>query len=355
MAELRRAIARLAPYLLGMVGLAALLIAAWSFIGSSAFAYDYAAYDAAARRIVAGAALYPPGAAEAYNSQFYAGLYLYAPPLAVALVPLTIFSSASAADIWLWIRLAVLLAGIAALPIPRAARAATLGVAGLSFPVLYDLNLGNLSVVLFALSALIWRFRDRPVGAVALALVGTVRYSFAIVLVGLLAARRYRAIGWTILAGLIVIGGTLPVVGIGSWLDYLATLTSLRDVTSGPNNLGLATTATAVGLPGAHAVWVVLGMAIALLATLYAARRRDLETAVVVSLAATVLFAPFFHPHYLAELLIPAAFLAGRRHWWGLALPLLGWLPEAATPLVAIAGIVAPLIPPRPPLEAADA
>jgi len=342
-----RAAGKLAPYLLGAVGLGILLVAAWKFIDSSGFAYDYGAYDAAARRIAAGAPLYPPGAAEAYNSQSYAGLYLYAPPLAVAIVPLTILSAASAANLWLWLRLAVLVAGVAALPISRPARAATLGLAGLSFPVLYDLNLGNLSVVLFALSALIWRFRDRPAGAVALAIAGTVRYPFAIVLVGWLAARRFKVVAWTVVAGLVVVIATLPVVGVGSWLDYVTTLTSLHDVSSGPENVSLATTAAAVGLPGPHAVWVGLGIGIALVATVFAAMRRDPETAVVVSLAATILFAPFFHPHYLVELLVPAAFLAGRGRWWGLALPLLGWLPEAWTPLVAIAGVLAPLLPSR--------
>jgi Glycosyltransferase family 87 len=345
MADPLRAAVRLAPYLVGALGLLVLVIAAWTFMGSSGFAYDYGAYDSAARRIATGAALYPPGAAEAYNSQSYAGLYLYAPPLAVALVPLMALTPVAAATAWLCFRLLVLLAGVMILPIPARARAATLGVAGLSFPVLYDLNLGNLSIVLFALSALIWRYRDRPLGSVALAVVGTVRYSFAIVLVGWLIRRRVRPVAWTLLGGLAIAAATLPFVGAGAWVDYVRTLTSLHDVSSGPNNVTLGTTAIALGIPGQSILWVPLGLAIALAATAYAALRRDPETAVVVSLAATITFAPFFHPHYLVELLIPAAFLASRGRWWGLALPLLAWLPGAALPVVAIAGILAPLIP----------
>jgi hypothetical protein len=80
----------------------------------------------------------------------------------------------------------------------------------------------------------------------------------------------------------------------------------------------------------------------------FAARRHDPELAVVVALAGTLLFAPFFHPHYAVALLIPAAYVAGRGHAWGYALPLLGWLPADVLGLVALTGVVAPfLVAPR--------
>jgi hypothetical protein len=44
---------------------------------------------------------------------------------------------------------------------------------------------------------------------------------------------------------------------------------------------------------------------------------------------------PFIHPHYLVLLLLPAALLAERGHWWGLLLPLAGWLPDPVLPFVA--------------------
>jgi hypothetical protein len=67
----------------------------------------------------------------------------------------------------------------------------------------------------------------------------------------------------------------------------------------------------------------------------------------MVSLTGTILFFPFFHPHYLVQLLIPAAFLAGRGQWWGLALPLLGWLPGEVMAPAALVATLAPLLPPR--------
>ena len=346
MANSRRALTRLAPVVLSALGLVILLLVARSFVGSTGFGYDFEAYDAAARRIATGQPLYPPGIAEAYNSGSYAGLYLYPPPLAVALVPLTALAADQAALAWLWLRVVLLVIGAALLPISALARAAVLAVAAISFPVWYDINLGNLSVVLFALSALIWRFRDRPAGSIALAVAGVLRYPFGLVLIGWLLARRWRAAAWTILAGLAIGAATLPVVGIQGWLDYLTSLGALRDVSSGEHNLSLATTAHALGLPGPDGAWVAAGMGAAFLLTAFAAVRRDAATALIVSLTGTILFFPFFHPHYLAQLLIPAAFLAGRGQWWGLALPVLGWLPGEVMAVVALVATALPLVPP---------
>ena len=83
---------RVAPYLLCAIGLLVLVAGAVAFIGSPGYGYDYAAYDAAARRIASGQPLYLPDTAEAYNAGRYEGLYLYAPPTAVLLVPLTLLS-----------------------------------------------------------------------------------------------------------------------------------------------------------------------------------------------------------------------------------------------------------------------
>ncbi len=63
----------------------------------------------------------------------------------------------------------------------------------------------------------------------------------------------------------------------------------------------------------------------------------------MVALTAPLLVAPFFHPHYLVALLIPAAFLANRGRPWAVVLPLLGWLPGPVLPLVAAVAMVLPL------------
>jgi len=344
-----RALAGAAPYIAGAVGLAVLLVAATQFIGSSGFSYDFAAYDLAARRIATGGLLYPAGVAEAYNSGEYANLYLYAPPLAVALLPITALTPATAAVAFLWLRVGLLLVSCVLLPISRRARAATLGVAGLSFPVLFDLNLGNLSIVLFALSVIAWRYRGRPGASLALAAILSVRYWFAIVIVRWLVRREIRPLAWTLGAGLAVGAITLPIVGINGWIDYVSVLRGLTDVSTGPHNITFADTLSAIGVGSGLKPYIVAAtIGVSLAVTVYAARSMDAETSLVVALAAAILFAPFLHPHYLVGLLIPAAFLAGRGHWWGLVLPLLGWLPSEFLPIVALVGMIAPLAAGRP-------
>ena len=268
MANTRRALTRLAPVIVGTIGLVILLLAAQSFVASGGFAYDYEAYDLAARRIAAGQPLYPPGLAEAYNSGDYAGLYLYPPPLAIAIVPMTMLTPDQAAIAWLGLRIALLVLGVALLPVSGLARASVLAVAAISFPVWYDLNLGNLSVILFVLSAVVWRFRDRPAGSIALAAAGVLRYPFGLVLAAWLAgaslARR----------GLDDRGGPCDRradaadrrdPGAGSTTSRRSP--GLRDVSAGEHNLSFATTAHAFGLPGPDGLWVLLGIAIAGLAS----------------------------------------------------------------------------------------
>ena len=74
--------------------------------------------------------------------------------------------------------------------------------------------------------------------------------------------------------------------------------------------------------------------------------RRDRELSFVVVAMATLFLSPLLWDHYLTQLLIPAAFLAKRGHWWGLLLPLLGWLPALGLkPLLAVAGLAGLLLP----------
>ncbi len=337
------ALTRLLPWLMAALGVAVLATAALLFIGSTGFGYDYMAYDAAARRLAAGAPLYPPGTAEAYNAGAYGGLYLYSPPLAVALIPMAGIPVDQATLAWFVGRILLLGLGCALLPVRRDVRLVTWFVASVTFPVLYDLNLGNLSVVLFALGAAIWRWNGTPWAGVALAVALTVRQPFGLVGIAWISTRRLRSIAGAAVAGIIVVVATLPIVGIGGWTDYLTILRGLGDISTGPHNFSLGSPMTALGLGTPWAAFAALaGIAGSVIAVAAAARRRDAELAVVVALAGTLLFAPFLHPHYLVALLIPAAYVANRGHWWGYALPLLGWLPGETLGLVAIAGIVAP-------------
>lgn len=338
---------RWAPYALGTAGLFVLLLASTSLSGSSGFGYDFRAYDEAARRIASGAPLYPADTAARHNAGAFAGLYLYPPQLAIAFVPLTVFSSGTATIIWLWFRVGLLVGGCAVLPVRRWVRVAIFGVAGLSFPVLYDLNLGNISVVVFALSALVWRLGPDPRAGVVFAVLAAIRHPSAAIAVAWAAMGRWRTVAVGIGTGIVLLVLALPIVGIGGYADYVTLLRGLHDLSVGPDNLSLQATLLGVGVPaGLASAAELASMAAAAAFTWWVARHRDGGTATVVALTAPLLVAPFFHPHYLVALLIPGALLADRGRPWGLALPLLGWLPGPILPLVAAVALVAPIAAP---------
>jgi hypothetical protein len=328
-----------APFVIAVIGLAVLGLATTFFVNSEGFGYDYLAYDGAARRVAAGAPLYLPGTVAAYAEGRYEGLYLYPPPLAIALVPLTALAESMATMAWMLLRLVLLIGACAVLPVSWRVRLVTLGVAGLSFPVLFDLNIGNVSILVLALCAIAWRWMDTPVAAVAHAALAVIR--FPLLLFGLLflIQRRFAVLGWTIASGIALIVVCIPIVGLHTYAEYIGILRGLPDISSGPHNLSFASTARDAGLPPVVATLAsVASYGIGLAAVLFAARRRDASSAFVVTALATLLVAPFIHPHYLVLLLLPAACVMDRSRWWGAALPLLGWLPD---PLLPFTGLLA--------------
>ena len=342
--ELARAIRRVAPFAFAGLGLAVILFASMQFIGSEGFSFDFRAYDLAARRIAAGDPLYLVDTVDRYNSGLYAGLYLYPPQMAIALVPFTVFTPGTAAIVWLWARLLALALGCAVMPVRGWVRLATFGMAAFSFPVLYDLNLGNVSAVVFALSALIWRLGSRPAAGAVLAVLIAIRYPFAAVAIAWLAMRRWRVLAVMMVTGLILLALAVPIVGFTGYVDYVTILRGLRDISTGVDNLSITASLGQAGVPDAIArIAGLAGIVATAGVTWWVGWKRDPETAIVVALAAPLLVAPFFHPHYLVALLIPGAFLANRGRPWAVALPLLGWLPGPVLPLVAALAILAPL------------
>ena len=332
-----------APFAAAALGALILAFAVMVFIGSRGFGYDFAAYDEAARRITAGVSVYLPDTAARYAGGAYEGLYLYPPQLAIAMVALTVFDPTTATLAWMFIRIGLLALGCAVLPVRPAIRFVTFAVACVTYPVLFDLNLGNISILAFALSAIAWRTADRPrpVAAFAHAALIAMRFPFGIFFVQWLVQRRWRSIVWTIAAGVTLILLSLPIVGVATYVDYVTILRGLPDISTGPHNLSLRSTALGLGVaPDLAAIVMPIGYLLGLGAVVYAARRRDPDVAFVVTATATLVVSPFIHPHYLVLLLLPAALLADRGRGWTLALPLVGWLPDPFLPLAGPLAIV---------------
>ena len=346
----RRAATRWAgPVILALVVLAAAFLAVASLTFRSApdpsgWAYDLKAYLQAAERLSNGTSIYVPETLAGPFSPGPFGLYLYAPPLAVALLPLTATTVAVAADVWLVLRLVLLVATCWLMPVRPRPRLLIFVVAAFTSPVLIDLNLGNVSIVVAFLSTVAWRWLDRPLGSAAMAAAMSLRPTLGIFLAWWLIRRRSVPLAWALASGIVLILVTLPFAGIGSYTDYLTVLRNLGDVSGVPKNADLSSTLLLLGAPAAIATVALLaGYVLAVGAVLFSLGR-DTEVSFMVTLGATLLLSPLMWEHYLVNLLLPAAFLAQRGRPWALALPLLAWLPREFLPLLAIAATLLPFV-----------
>ncbi len=345
----RADVAGLSVALTGGVFLAAALVL---FQGSRGAAYDFVAYLDAARRLAAGLPLYQAVTQQGPFSPGPHDLYLYPPPLAVLLLPLTTLATPAATAVWQGLHVVALVLACAVLPVSRWIRLSVFGIACLSLPTLLDLNLGNVSLFVLLGVAAGWRWTAAlsrgesgaggPPGAGLLAAVSVaVRPQIAIVLPwwawrGTPASRRalLSAVG----AGIVLVALSAAVAGLSSWGEYVRLLLNLRSAGPGSSDIGIAAIATQAGVPAPVPMLLyAAGAALALLA-LVIASRRDQETGFVALSPATLLVVPLLWPHYLVLLVLPAALLAARGHWWALALPLLAWLPGALlAPLALVA------------------
>jgi hypothetical protein len=332
----------------GLLVLALLLLGAGSSVWgrtSTGWAYDFEAYYNAAQRLVEFGSPYQ---AATLNGPFRPGpygLYLYAPPLALLLVPLTWISDNAAAFTWLAIRIGLLAATCALMPVQRWIRAASFGIAALSAPFLLDLNLGNISLVVTFLGVAVWRWLDRPVAGVVLAASLMLRPTMGVVALWWLARGVWRPVAATAVTALAIVALTLPFMDLDVWYQYATVLGHVSNVTGVRSNVDLGSAVLRFGGPeGAASVALFAGYAAAVAAILLSLSR-DRELSYVVTLTATLLMAPLLWDHYLTHLIVPAAFLASRGRPWGLLLPLAAWLPFAlAAPLNDSAGAMGGLL-----------
>ena len=330
--------------ILGGLGVAIMLIAGLAMLGGAGTGYDLAAYLAAAGRILAGTTPYQPETIGGPFTPGPSGLYLSAPFLALVLTPLTKLPADSATVVWLLLRVAALTVACAILPVRPWIRGATLLVGAFSFPVLLDLNLGNVSILVVALMACGWRWLDRPAGSIALAVAILVRPTLLAVPAWQALRRRWRPIAW-MMGALVVVGlATLPFVGATAYIDYLTVLRNVSDVLGAPRNVDLGSVVVGLGLaPPWPSLAYLVGAGIGV-AVIVVASRRDVSAGYVATVGASLLLVPLLWAHYLVGLLLPAALLAERGRRWGLLLPLLGWLPEPLLPFVAVAAALLPLL-----------
>lgn len=333
---------------LAAVGLLWLVAASVLMAGGEGWGYDYGAYADAAERLAETGTLYQPETLDGPYRPGPYGLYMYAPPLGLVVGPLGSLEPDTAIRLWFLLHGLALAAACALMPVERWVRLAVFGVAALSLAILRDFALGNVSVLLLLPLAAAWRWLDRPAGSVAQALAMAVRPMLGVLLVWQLLRRQWRPVAWTVGAGLVLVALSLPFVGFDGYRDYLTVLANLEDVSGVDRNQDLGSTALELGLDASIArLSLLAGYGLAITAILLSLRR-ERELGFVVTASASVLLSPLLWDHYLSMLVLPAAYLAARGRSWGLALPLLSWLPGPALPFVALAGVWLPFLAQRP-------
>jgi len=313
-----------------------------SFPGGEGWGYDYQAYADAAVRLADGGSLYQAETLDGPYRPGPYGLYMYAPPLGIAIAPLTGLELDTGVALWFLLHVTALAVACALMPVPLPVRLATFGVAALSFAVTRDLVLGNISVLLLVPLAAAWHWLDRPLGSIAQAVAMSVRPMLGVLLIWQLLRRQWRAVAWTVGAGLVLIALTLPVVGLDGYLDYLTVLRNLSGVSGVEFNYDLSSTSLTLGSDETVASLALLGGYALAIVAIGLSLRRDREVGFMVTITASLLLSPLLWDHYLVMLVLPAAFLAARGRPWALALPLLSWLPAILLPFVVIAAVLLP-------------
>jgi hypothetical protein len=299
----------------------ALQFAAWT--GQIQWGYDFSAYWAAAGHLIHGESPYQPHQLAGSYPPQQQYLYLYPPALAVAFVPLAwLFPTDYRAAAWVWTGLgaAILVASVLAIsrverlderfPLLAGRRRWLLVGAALAFPpVVGELVLGNVHLLLLGFFTFAWlgirrgdRAGDAWAGA-AIAAATLVKLFPAVLVLWLLASGRFRAAGYAVVAGLVLVLVTLPVTGLDPWLQYPTVLANLSAPADPTDTLAPTVwLAPFLGFTLARLVVTAVGVVVVVIA---ARRVDDTARSFGVAIGASILIAPALYHHYLAIMVLP--------------------------------------------------
>ena len=346
----RDALARLARTALPILALLSFgsgVAATVAFAGAT-LGYDFLAYHAAIERLTSGGPLYDMS----YTESGGFGLFYYPPTFAPLLLPFALLAEQTATWAWIGLSLVAFVVGVAILPASRSVRWWILLLAGLSFPFVYSVKLGQVGPILFFLFAVGWRWIDDPLRLGASAAAGAaIKLQPGLMLVWALLTRRFRAVlvGLVVLAALAVAATVLA--GPGAWSDFLTLIRTVTDPIATERNLTPGAVAHQLGLAGGVAAGVQLLSTVGVLAVFLAAIRwAGDEASYLVAVIASQLVSPILWDHYAMLLLLPVAYLLSAGRWWALAIPLVtawplvGITPPAVYPIVFWITLIATLL-----------
>lgn len=300
----------------GLVALALAVAFALESITSYPLGYDLAAYLSAARRLLAGEALYPvPSRGAAELGPF--GQFFYPPLVAAAFVPLALLPNEVSFVGWTVFLIAVAAAVCVALvrPLRPELRPWAAAAFAFFFPLGWELRLGNLTLLTLAFCLLAWRWRARAKLAGAAFAVALMLKLLPLVLVAfLIAAGRVRLVVWSGVFLACAVGASWPWLG-PAWLDYLELLQTLAR--SAPGKGSNIVPLAFVDSPARYAL-PALALATAIAGGRFARARQELETyALYVALAvAPLLSSTVFYTYLTFSLpLLVGAGVAAAAAW----------------------------------------
>lgn len=316
------------------------------------FAFDYLAYDAAARRLLAGLSLYDTS----YQAAGQFGLFFYPPPFAFLVVPFVLLPAGLGPWTWTAVVTGATLAAVAIMPVRTWVRWLTLGLAGLSWPVVFAIELGQVGPLLLLLFAAGWRWLASDAALGAAASLGALIKVQPVLLFGwLLCRRRWRAAAVGVGLGLAISLAATLVVSPAAWLDLVGLVSRVADPITAPANVTVGAVAYQLGLGRSDAVVVHwLGVGLVMLAWLAAAIRRPPVVGYLATVVVSQLVSPLLWDHYAMLLLLPVAYLVDRGWSWAALVPLAtpwllaGHIPAVIYPLSYALVLGALLVVPEP-------
>jgi alpha-1,2-mannosyltransferase len=322
------------------VGTGATLAVAGDTLG-----YDFLAYHQAAERVLAGQPLYDMS----FEASGGFGLFYYPPPFLPFILPFGLLDTATAPWVWIGVLALAFGIGVAVLPVSRSIRWWVVLLAGLSWPFVYAMKLGQVGPLLFLAFAIGWRWIDDPVRLGASAAAGAaIKLQPGILFVWALLLRRWSAVlvGIVVLLVLSVVATALA--GVSAWTDFITLVRTVSDPIATENNVTPGAVAYQAGVPAGPATVIQLAsMVLVVVLLVLSTRWLTTEASFMVAVIASQLLSPILWDHYAMLLLLPVAYLlaAGRR--WSVAiplatsLPLVGVVPAVVYPIAFFVTLVA--------------
>jgi alpha-1,2-mannosyltransferase len=217
---------------------------------------DSFTYLASGERLNAGHALYalsPGDRPVGFEPPFFTVPLLSPPPIAVLFRPLAALPNELGVYIW-WIATIVGLAAVIMWMLRERPILVGVGVLILSFPIVYQIGVGNLNGLIVAGIVVGWWFltRRREIAAGAVfALMTAFKITPGVFLWWLITQRRWSAVRAFVATGLVVLVVSVLGAGISAHLEYLGIMR--QTATAGTTYLSLAGAARFVGIPEAIA------------------------------------------------------------------------------------------------------